>query len=217
MAIRTILFDLDGTLLDTLADLTASVNYAMERFALPTLPAAQVRRCLGRGIRYLVACCVPGGEAHPEFQDIFRAFRSYYDGHCRDLTRPYDGVGEMLTSLRAAGYQMALVSNKVDSAVQILYQDFYRDTLAFAVGQREGLRVKPAPDMPLLAMKRLGADPAQTVYVGDSEVDFETAQNSGLPCVLVTWGFRDRPELERLDAAAMIDSPEELLPLLERL
>lgn len=217
MAIRNILFDLDGTLLDTLADLTNCVNYAMEQFSLPTLPAWQVRRYLGRGIRYLVSCCVPGGEAHPDFEAIFRTFRSNYDIHCRDLTRPYDGVGEMLAELKAAGYRMALVSNKVDSAVQALYQDFYRDTLAFALGQQEGLRNKPAPDMPLLALERLGAESAETVYVGDSEVDFETAKNSGLPCVLVTWGFRDRPELERLGAAAMIDAPEELLPLLRRL
>ncbi|MBO6054802.1 MAG: HAD family hydrolase [Oscillospiraceae bacterium] len=217
MKARAVLFDLDGTLLDTLTDLTLSVNAALERFALPVRSRAEIRRFLGNGIRNLIRQSVPDGEADPRFEEIFETFRDRYNAHCLDCTQPYEGILPMLARLRAEGTAMAMVSNKVDTAVQALYQAHLRDVLDFALGQQAPLRIKPAPDMPMRALSLLGVQPEEAVLVGDSEVDLLTARNCDLPCILVTWGFRDREELAQLGADALCDTPEDLTNvLLER-
>ena len=217
MGKNTILFDLDGTLLNTLDDLAESVNAALASFDLPSRSKQQVRRALGRGIRYLMSRSVPDGEANPAFEAVFAAFRAHYNAHCRDKTRPYDGIPELLEKLLRQGWRMALVSNKVDSAVQILYHDFFSTSLSLAVGQREGIPTKPDPAMPRFALEALGARPEEAVYIGDSEVDYETARNAGLACVLVSWGFRDREELEALGPEGLCDAPEALPEILSAL
>ncbi len=214
---KTLLFDLDGTLLNTLDDLTASVNHALAAVGLPQKQAQEVRRYLGNGIRVLVASCVPDGEENPVFEACFAAFRAYYDQHCLDTTRPYPGVPEVLSRLKSEGYAMALVTNKVDSAAQQLWRDHFSDTLELAIGAREGVKRKPDAEMPLLALRALGGTPEQCVYIGDSEVDFATARNAGLRCVLVTWGFRDREELLALGADAVCDEAEKLPEVIEEL
>ncbi|MEG1918411.1 MAG: HAD family hydrolase, partial [Oscillospiraceae bacterium] len=208
----TVLFDLDGTLLDTLTDLTDSLHTVLDSFGYPSHTAAEVRRFLGNGIRRLVALSTPGGEANPQFGEIFAAFSTYYTAHCELATRPYDGVDALLRALGEAGIRRAIVSNKNQAAVTALCQRFFRDTVELAVGQTESLPRKPAPDMAQAALRRL--DSRSAVYVGDSEVDFATAQNAGLPCILVTWGFRDRAELESLGAAAVVSTMAELSALL---
>ncbi len=217
MSRSALLFDLDGTLLNTLEDLTDSVNHALAAHGFAALSQAQVRPLLGNGIRALVAGCVPDGEANPAFEACFSTFRSWYDGHCRVKTRPYDGIPELLATLSRQGWRMALVSNKVDSAVQQLRRDFFADTLPVALGQTDRLRRKPAPDMPLQALRQLGAAPEEAIYIGDSEVDFATARAAKLACVLVTWGFRDRAALEALHPEALADRPEQLPEILAAL
>ncbi|MBU5627840.1 HAD-IIIA family hydrolase [Oscillibacter sp. MSJ-2] len=214
-AYDTVLFDLDGTLLNTLDDLRDSVNFILERYGCPTWEGAEIRPFLGNGIRRLMELAVPGGAEHPRFKEMFEEFRVYYTAHCEQKTRPYPGVEELLRELKERGLRMAVVSNKNHEAVEELGRRFF-PCLSVCVGQQEGLRRKPAPDMAESAMKALGAARDRTVYVGDSEVDFQTAQNAELPCILVSWGFRDRREIEALHPAALVDDPQMLLKELTR-
>ena len=209
---KVLLFDLDGTLLNTLTDLHASVNRALAFCGLPQKSLAEIRSYLGNGIRVLVAKSVPDGEQNQQFEACFAAFQKDYDAHCMDATKPYPGISETLAALRADGWRTALVSNKADFAVQPLWKRFFPDTIELAVGQCSALRRKPAPDMPLAALQELGASPEEAVYIGDSEVDFETARALGSACVLVSWGFRDRAQLETYKVP-IADSPQELAAL----
>lgn len=210
----TIVFDLDGTLLNTLKDLTNCVNYALDQEGFPKREEWEIRSFLGNGIRRLMELSVPENLPKEEFETVFQTFREYYTEHCRIYTRPYDGVMELLQGLKENGYRMAIVSNKLDEAVQELNRDFFTDYVAAAIGQKDGMAKKPAPDGVLAALKQLGGS-KRALYVGDSEVDFETAVNSGLDCVLVSWGFRDREQLEKYQAVALIDQPEQLLSWLQ--
>ena len=214
-AYDTVLFDLDGTLLNTLDDLKDSVNFILERHGCPTWEERELRSFLGNGLRRLMELSVPGGMEHPGFEEMFEEFRVYYTAHCERKTRPYPGVEELLQQLKGHGLRMAVVSNKDHEAVEELGRRFF-PWLSVCMGQQEGLRRKPAPDMAEAAMKALGAAKDRTVYVGDSEVDFQTARNAGLPCILVSWGFRDRPELEALHPAALVDDPQSLFLELTR-
>ncbi len=214
MKINTIVFDLDGTLLNTLEDLTCAVNHALAAFAMPSRSIDEVRSFVGNGIRRLMVLSVPNGEANPLFEEAFAEFKKYYDAHCNDKTRPYEGIGELLDELKNRGIKLAIVSNKVDSAVQTL-RDTYFPQVGVAVGDREGLKRKPAPDGTLLALSECGADKETAVYVGDSEVDLATAKNAGLKCVSALWGFRDRELLEQQGAEIFIEKPQELLELID--
>ena len=207
---QTVIFDLDGTLLYTLDDLHAAVNHALAACGYPLREKAEVRRFLGRGIRNLMEQAVPAGTEGDAFEAAFASFRTYYAQHSLDRTRPYDGIPDLLQTLKARGIASGIVSNKVDSAVQALYARFFADSVRLAVGERPGVRRKPAPDAVLEALRQLHAPAEQAVYVGDSEVDAQTAANAGLPCILVDWGYRDRAELLRLDARAVVSSPEAL-------
>lgn len=180
-----ILFDLDGTLLDTLGDLHASTNAVLRSFGYPERTIDEVRRFVGNGARVLIQQAVPEGEGH-RVDEVLAAFQSYYAAHCDILTRPYPGIPELLTAL-GEKYPLAVVSNKPDRAVKELAKIYF--PALYARGESADCPRKPAPDMVYAAMKALDAD--RCVYVGDSEVDVLTAKNAGVPCIAVTWGFRD--------------------------
>lgn len=208
---KTVIFDLDGTLLDTLADLHASVNAALSAFGLPSRSLDEVRSFVGNGIAKLIERAI-GGAAHPNFEGVFSAFKGHYGAHCKDKTKPYDGILPLLQRLQSAGVQTAVVSNKADFAVKLLAEEYFQGLLLDAVGENEGagVRKKPAPDSLFAVMEKLNAKKAETLYVGDSEVDIQTAQNAGVACVSVTWGFKDREFLLANGAKLLVDTPCEL-------
>ena len=213
MSYQTYIFDLDGTLLDTLGDLAASVNYAMRTNGMPEHSVDEVCRFVGNGVRRLMERAVPGGAAHPAFEAAFATFRRHYMEHSLDTTRPYEGIPEMLQELKRRGRHTAVVSNKFDAATKELCRHFFPDTIDVAVGEHEaeGIRKKPAPDTVLQALSQLGVGQEGAVYVGDSDVDIQTARNSGLPCISVLWGFRNREFLLAHGAETFVSQPSELL------
>ena len=211
----TVIFDLDGTLLNTLEDLADAVNAVMRANAYPERTLDEVRRFVGNGIRRLMEQAVPEGVCGEIFERVFEEFRTYYTEHCQIKTRAYDGVMELLEALKEKGYAMAIVSNKNHAAVCELNDIYFKKDISVAIGQKDGIRKKPAPDTVFQALKELGVSGERAVYVGDSEVDFMTAENSCMDCVLVSWGFRTKEELADCTPKAMIDRPEELLEVLE--
>lgn len=208
---QTYIFDLDGTLLSTLDDLAASTNYALRSNGMPEHSVDDVRRFVGNGVRLLMERAVPGGAANPKFDAAFTAFKQHYLEHSLDTTKPYPGVLAMLAELKARGKRMAVVSNKFYAATQELCRHFFGDSIEVAIGEREGIRKKPAPDTVEEALRQLGVGKEGAVYVGDSDVDVATARNSGLPCISVLWGFRDKDFLIEHGAETFISSPAELL------
>ena len=210
---NTYIFDLDGTLLDTLTDLAASCNYALRTHGMPEHSIDDVRRFVGNGVRKLMERAIPDGEANPDFEATFATFREYYMQHSLDTTKPYPGIEDALTELKARGCRLAVVSNKMMAATVELCRHFFPDTIEVAIGENEaeGIRKKPAPDTVFAALKRLGVSGDNAVYVGDSDVDLATAHNSNLPCISVLWGFRDRDFLLDHGATTLITSPKELL------
>ena len=213
MKYYTYIFDLDGTLLDTLTDLAASVNYALRTHGMPEHSIDDVRRFVGNGVRKLMERAIPNGEANPVFEATFATFREHYMHHSLDTTRPYPGIPEALAELKAKGCRLAVVSNKMMAATVELCRHFFPDTIEVAIGEHEaeGIRKKPAPDTVFAALRELGVDKSGAVYVGDSDVDVQTAANSGLPCISVLWGFRDRDFLIQHGAKTFIYAPSELL------
>ena len=209
---KTYIFDLDGTLLDTLSDLAAAVNYALRTHGMPEHSIDDVRRFVGNGVRKLMERAIPDGAANPQFDETFATFRQYYMAHSLDTTRPYEGIPEALAALKARGCRLAVVSNKMMAATQELCHHFFPDTIEVAIGENEaeGIRKKPAPDTVFAALKALGVGKEGAVYVGDSDVDIETARNSGLPCISVLWGFRDRDFLIQHGAKTFISDPGNL-------
>jgi phosphoglycolate phosphatase len=207
-------FDLDGTILDTLGDLAAAMNHALRANGLPEQSIEHTRESIGSGIRLLVERSVPAG-CDPELADaVLGDFRSYYASHARVLTRPYPGVAEAVAALKREGVACGVVSNKIDEVVKELVEAYFPGAFAASVGERPGVPRKPAPDSTLAVLEELGvpASPERAVYIGDSEVDVATAQAAGLPCICVTWGFRSRDELLAAGATTLVDSPEELVP-----
>ena len=207
------IFDLDGTLLDTLGDLAAAVNYALRKYGLSEHSIDDVCSFVGNGVRVLMQRAVPEGEANPLFEEVLAAFRSYYLEHSLDTTRPYDGIPELLAELRRRGCHTVVVSNKFDAATKELCRYFFADTIEVAVGEHEaeGIRKKPAPDTVEEALRQLGVTKEGAVYVGDSDVDILTAHNAGLPCISVLWGFRSREFLQAHGATTFVTSPLQLL------
>lgn len=214
MKYTTVIFDLDGTLLNTLEDLQGSVNHAMRACSFKEHSLEEVRKFVGNGILRLLELCVPGGKENPEFERAFEEFKADYAVHCNDRTRPYEGVIGLMKTLKAHGIKMAIVSNKADFAVKTLAEIYFQGIVDTAIGQREDLQRKPAPDMVLAALKELGAEKENAVYVGDSDVDLATAGNTGIPCISVAWGFRDREFLKECGAECIVESTEELEKLL---
>ena len=211
---QTFIFDLDGTLLDTLHDLAASVNYALHRHQMPEHSLDDVRCFVGNGVRLLMERAVPGGAANPQFEACFADFRQHYIRHSQDTTKPYDGIPQLLRQLKARGCRLAVVSNKMMAATQALVAHFFPEVeVAIGEHEAEGIRKKPAPDTVHEALRQLGVGADGAVYVGDSDVDLLTARNSGLPCVSVLWGFRDRDFLLRHGATSFVERPEQLLEI----
>lgn len=213
MRYHTYIFDLDGTLLDTLTDLAASCNYALRMHGMPEHSIDDVRRFVGNGVRLLMERAVPGGAGHPDFEATFATFREHYMQHSLDTTRPYPGILEVLAELKKRGCRLAVVSNKMMAATVELCHHFFPDTIEVAIGENEaaGIRKKPAPDTVFAALKELGVEKDGAVYVGDSDVDFKTSVNAGIPCISVLWGFRDRDFLIQHGAKTFISAPSELL------
>jgi phosphoglycolate phosphatase len=213
MTYKAVIFDLDGTLLNTLEDLTDAVNAALSSENLPLRTIEEIREFVGNGILKLIERAVPSGKENPAFDDVYKVFREYYGEHCQDKTAPYEGVLSLLEKLAAKHVSMAVVSNKADFAVQELIPVYFGNFINVAHGEDEanGIRKKPAPDMVYRTMEELGCTKENTVYVGDSDVDLQTASNSGLDAIAVSWGFRDRQFLEKNGAEHIIDKPEQLL------
>ncbi|WP_346664776.1 HAD-IIIA family hydrolase [uncultured Mailhella sp.] len=214
MKYDAIIFDLDGTLLDTLEDLADAVNHALSGCTTVRRSIDEVRSFVGNGVRTLMIRALPGGEESPYFEQAFAAFREYYAAHCRDHTRAYPQIPELLNELSARGVKLGIVSNKSDKEVKELNRAFFGGLFPAALGERPGVRRKPEPDSLLEAMKELCVDKSRTLYVGDSDVDIRTAANAGVPCVSVTWGFRTEDFLRASGASAVIHSPLDLLDLL---
>ena len=215
--INTVVFDMDGTVLDTLDDLTASVNHVLGRYGLPARTREDYRRFFGSGIRYALRQAVPPEVSEERIDEMLPIFKAHYDQHCLDRTRPYPGILELMEALKARGCRMAIVSNKIDSAVKELNARFFSDYVSVAIGEKPGVRRKPAPDMVLAALEELGATRAEAVYVGDSEVDLQTARNADLPCVAVLWGFRDRAFLAENGAGTFAETPMDVAAILPSL
>lgn len=213
--INTVIFDMDGTVLNTLDDLTTSVNYVMDRFGFPKHSLQEYRKVFGNGIRQAIELTVPKGTPAETIDEMIPVFKEHYDKHCLDKTRPYDGILDLMKELKKRGYKMAIVSNKIDSAVKELNQRFFSEAVEVAIGERPGIKRKPAPDTVFEALKELGSRADESIYVGDSEVDYATAVNSGLPCISVLWGFRDKEYLMEIGADVFADTPEDVLKLLQ--
>ena len=207
MHYTSVLFDLDGTLLDTLGDLTAAMNRTLTRHGLPERTRQQMRAALGNGARRLMELSVPAGTDGALFETLLAEYNADYAAHCRIETAPYPGVDALLRQLHAQGRKLAIV--------RALRAEFFADTVPIAVGEKTGIRRKPAPDTLLAAMAQLGAERTSTVYVGDSEVDIATARAAGLPCISVLWGFRDRDVLEQAGAQQFAADTGELAKLLD--
>ncbi len=212
----TVIFDLDGTLLDTLGDLAGSVNFVMSKNGFPAISLDDTRRFVGNGIAKLIESAIPGGLGNPLFEKSLEEFGSHYAQNMEILTKPYPDVIELLKELVKSEYKLAVVSNKIDTAVKALCANYFGEYIQVAIGESAGVARKPAPDSVYKALEELGADKSGTVYVGDSEVDILTAKNAGLPCVSVSWGFRDREVLVANGAGCIIDEPGELLKTLDK-
>lgn len=207
---KTYIFDLDGTLLSTLADLAASTNYALRTHHMPERSLDEVRRFVGNGVKKLMERAIPDGLNNPLFEEAFATFRQHYMQHNLDTTQPYPGIMQLLEQLKAEGKNIAVVSNKFYAATRELCRHFFGDLVPVAIGEREDIRKKPAPDTVIEALRELGVDKEGAVYIGDSDVDIMTAKNSGMPCVSVLWGFRDKEFLLEHGATTLILKPEEM-------
>lgn len=214
MKYKTVIFDFDGTLLYTVQDLADAVNHAIAKRGYPVHSVRAIERMIGNGVNMLVARALPDGFDTPEYGEIMTDFRAFYAAHCLDNTRPYEGVTELLERLRDEGRAVAIVTNKYQTAAEQLRRRFFEDSVGLIVGDFEGRRRKPEPDGVFAALRALGAEARSAVYVGDTEVDMQTAENAGLDCICVAWGYRTRQELIRLGAPAVAETPEQLLSML---
>lgn len=208
---KTYIFDLDGTLLSTLNDLASSTNYALRWAGMPERTIEEVRMFVGNGVKLLMERAIPEGVNNPKFEETYAKFREHYMEHNLDTTRPYDGVPELLHELKRRGKHLAIVSNKFYAATQDLAKHFFPDTIEVAIGERENIRKKPAPDTVLEALRQLNVSKEDAVYIGDSDVDIMTAKNCGLPCISVLWGFRDKDFLIEHGGSLFVDRPIEIL------
>ncbi|MCR4601052.1 MAG: HAD-IA family hydrolase [Clostridia bacterium] len=213
MKYKMIIFDLDGTLLNTLDDLAGSLNFALAAEGFGKRTTEEVRSFVGNGIRNLVRRGLPSDVDEETAERVFNEFREHYAAHSNDMTAPYSGVTDMLKELRDRGYILALISNKADFAVQDLCRIYFPGLFHSAAGEKEGVRRKPAPDAILALLEKYGLEPGEVCYVGDSEVDVETAENAGTDLIAVDWGFRNRKDLEARGADVIISSPEEIFSL----
>lgn len=213
--ITTIIWDLDGTLLNTLEDLTDSVNYMLSIHNYPQRSIEEIRSFVGNGLAKLTERALPDTVTPEEYNTCLSEFKAYYKMHMQDKTGPYEGILDVLKTLQTKGYHMAVVSNKADAAVKELIPIYFGDLLPVAIGDMEGREKKPAPDSVYEAMKQLGVTKEECIYIGDSDVDVNTAKNSGIPGIAVLWGFRTKEQLEAVGATTFAEKPEDLIALLE--
>lgn len=211
---KLVIFDMDGTILDTLDDLTDALNYALSYHHLPLRTKEEVRLFLGNGIQKLVERGVPSGTEDADTRKVFDTFRVYYQQHCYDKTKPYPGILHLMKVLKENNYLIAVISNKADSAVQELCRIYFEGLIDYAAGEREGIRKKPAPDAIFSLLETLQVKKSSTIYIGDSEVDIKTARNAGIDYLIVTWGFRERTFLEEQGAKVFADTAGEAEQLL---
>ena len=212
--ITTIVFDMDGTVLNTLEDLTVSMNYVLDRFNMPGHRLEEYRLFFGNGVKEALRLSLPEGASADIIDEMMVVFKEHYDAHCLDRTRPYDGIVDVMRQLKEKGYRLAIVSNKIDSAVKELNDRFFTDYVDAALGEKAGINRKPAPDMVYAALKEMGSTKEESIYIGDSEVDLMTARNSELPCISVLWGFRDKKYLIEQGADCFADRPEDIIRIL---
>lgn len=210
MRYKAVLFDMDGTVLDTLDDLKDAVNYSLRQFSLPEVGLSHVARSLGNGARYLIRHCMPEDCPEPLCEEVLAFYKPWYDAHCRVRTAPYPGILPMMEKLRAAGVRQAIISNKPDSAVQELADAFFPGLMDVVIGESAAVRRKPAPDTVLAAAEQMGVPAADCVYIGDTEVDIETARNASMACLSVTWGFRTEAQLLAAGAVLPVHTVAEL-------
>ena len=213
MKYESYIFDLDGTLLNTLNDLAASCNFALRSYGLPEHSVDDVRRFVGNGVRLLMTRAIPGGESFAQFEDCYTCFRQHYLRPNLDTTAPYPGIMELIAKLNANGKKIAVVSNKFYQATQDLVRHFFGDEIKVAIGERPDIHKKPAPDTVIEALRQLDMPSSTAVYIGDSDVDIDTARNCKMPCISVLWGFRDRDFLIEHGATTLVKSPEEILAI----
>lgn len=214
MRYQTAIFDMDGTILETLEDMCASVNVTMDHVGYPRRTMDEVRRFVGNGAAKLIERCMPAGAEDPRYPAALKFYRAYYDAHAQIKTGPYPGIPELLNQLSREGVRLAVVSNKPDEAVRALTERYFPGVFPVAIGNRDGWATKPAPDSVYEAMRLLGARRESTVYVGDSDVDVDTARNAGLDSIIVTWGFRDEDFLRAHGAQHLAHNADELYEML---
>lgn len=215
MNYTTVIFDLDGTLLNTIEDLSDSTNYVLSTHGLPKRSQKEVTSFVGNGVRLLIERAVPTGTSKETTDAVFKEFQSYYREHMKDKTRPYAEIIELLEELKKRQIKTAIVSNKFDAAVKQLKEDYFDGLITEAIGESPTVPKKPAPDSVFTALKQLGSSLDSCLYVGDSDVDILTAKNANVTSVGVTWGFRSRECLQLAGANHIIDHPLELLNLLK--
>jgi len=209
----TVIFDLDGTLLNTLEDLVDSVNFALTLYGFPCRRMEDIRSFAGNGIARLIELAIPNGRNNPQYEKCLADFRFHYSKNMQNKTTAYDGIMELLWRLAKENFKIAIVSNKFDTAVKELNQIYFKEYIKLAIGETKDVLKKPAPDMLFKAIEQLGSTVHETMYIGDSEVDVKTAKNSGVTSIGVTWGFRNREVLEQEGPDYIIDRPEELLKI----
>ena len=214
MRYKLAVFDMDGTILNTLEDLADSTNYALKANGLPERTIDEVRRFVGNGIRLLIERAVPTDTDKKLTDKVFDTFKEYYKTHCAVKTRPYDGIKDVLLELRKAGCLTAVVSNKADFAVQDLCKDYFDNLFDFAIGERADIKKKPAPDSVFEVLSKLNVEKDNAVYIGDSDVDFATSVNAGMDVIMVGWGFRDEEFLREKGAKRIIKQPSEILDII---
>lgn len=214
MRYKAVLFDMDGTVLDTLDDLADSVNRSLLEFHLPVVSRSHVRQSLGNGAKYLIRHCLPEGSDEALCEQVLAFYKPWYDAHCSIKTKPYDGILPLMETLRTEGVHQAIISNKPDSAVQELAEAFFPGMMDVVIGESPAVRRKPSPDTVLAAAQQMQLKVSDCVYIGDTEVDIETARNAGMACISVTWGFRSEEHLLAAGATEFANNPRELEAIL---
>ncbi len=216
MKYTTVIFDMDGTLLDTLDDLADAVSFTMDKFQMPQHSREDIREFVASGVYRLIEYAVPDGRTNSRFAEASETFEAYYTRHGQERTKPFPGIMNLLSSLKKQGYKLAVVSNKYDSAVKLLAASYFPAVFDIMVGEHEGVRRKPAPDSVIEVMRELNVSTNETIYIGDSDVDIKTAENAGIDCISVSWGFRGKAFLREHGAKIIVDTPEEISAVIEK-
>ncbi|AUD63213.1 hypothetical protein BK010_06275 [Tenericutes bacterium MO-XQ] len=212
--IKGIIFDMDGTILNTIDDVVASVNYAMRYFNLPEKTVQEVKDGIGRGAINLIEDVVPRGTSEADIYKIYEVYQTYYDQHTNDFTAPYEGILDLLKTLKNNGYKLAVVSNKYRYLVEALNHDIFKDYFDISMGEMDGVPIKPAPDMIHIALKEMNLSKDEVIFIGDSDVDMMTATNANIKSIGVTWGYRSKEVLIKHKADYIIDQPKDIIKII---